>query len=193
MLSRRLMSTTLTMSSRKAANASQIPLQAKGQVEQTKHEAGPSSAKRRTPLTVDSLRYVRPEDAPYLPAARLPARPLAGRSSRLVEAAAVSMSTPELTPCALLSDRPLARARALARPSVLEVEYAVRGAVPQKAATYADKLAKGEKLPFDKIVYANIGTPQQKGLDQKPITWWRQVRRVTRVLIAPRILSLIRP
>ena len=60
MLSRRLLSTTLTMSSRKAANASQIPLQAKGQVEQTKNEAaGPSSTKRRTPLTVDSLRFVR--------------------------------------------------------------------------------------------------------------------------------------
>lgn len=67
---------------------------------------------------------------------------------------------------------------------MLEVEYAVRGAVPQKAATYADKLAKGEKLPFDKIVYANIGNPQQKGLDQKPITWWRQVRRVVGMTFA---------
>lgn len=58
MLSRRLLSTTLAMSSRKAANASQIPLQAKKQVEQTKHEAGPSNGQRRTPLTVDSLRSV---------------------------------------------------------------------------------------------------------------------------------------
>lgn len=62
------------------------------------------------------------------------------------------------------------------RPSVLEVEYAVRGAVPQKAGALAAQLANGDKLPFDKIVYANIGNPQQKGLNQKPITWWRQVR-----------------
>ena len=64
----------------------------------------------------------------------------------------------------------------MSRPSVLEVEYAVRGAVPQKAGDYANRLAAGEKLPFDKIVYANIGNPQQKGLNQKPITWWRQAR-----------------
>lgn len=59
---------------------------------------------------------------------------------------------------------------------MLEVEYAVRGAVPQKAGALAAQLANGDKLPFDKIVYANIGNPQQKGLNQKPITWWRQVR-----------------
>lgn len=34
---------------------------------------------------------------------------------------------------------------------------------------------KEEKLPFDKVVTANIGNPQQRGLDQKPITFWRQV------------------
>jgi alanine transaminase len=33
----------------------------------------------------------------------------------------------------------------------------------------------GEQLPFDKVVTANIGNPQQRGLDQKPITFWRQV------------------
>jgi uncharacterized membrane protein YdbT with pleckstrin-like domain len=30
-------------------------------------------------------------------------------------------------------------------------------------------------LGFDKVVTANIGNPQQKGLDQRPITFWRQV------------------
>jgi alanine transaminase len=62
-----------------------------------------------------------------------------------------------------------------ASPAVLKVEYAVRGAVPQKATEYSLQLAKGKDLPFKKIVTANIGNPQQAGLDQKPITWWRQV------------------
>lgn len=62
-------------------------------------------------------------------------------------------------------------------PAVLDVEYAVRGAVPQKAAQYEQDLVSGKaNLPFKKIVNANIGNPQLKGLDQKPITWWRQVR-----------------
>ena len=60
---------------------------------------------------------------------------------------------------------------------MLEVEYAVRGAVPQRATAYDKQLqdGKGGDLPFKKIVNANIGNPQLKGLDQKPITWWRQV------------------
>ena len=71
--------------------------------------------------------------------------------------------------------------------TVLEVEYAVRGELALKADKYSQQLASplaagssgGEspssKLPFDKVVTANIGNPQQKGLDQKPITYWRQV------------------
>lgn len=62
------------------------------------------------------------------------------------------------------------------RPAVLKVEYAVRGAVPLKAGELQQRLDKGDKLPFSKIVSANIGNPQQTGLNQKPITWWRQVR-----------------
>lgn len=60
---------------------------------------------------------------------------------------------------------------------MLEVEYAVRGAVPQRATAYDKQLQEGNggDLPFKKIVNANIGNPQLKGLDQKPITWWRQV------------------
>lgn len=63
-------------------------------------------------------------------------------------------------------------------PAVLDVEYAVRGELAVKADTYQHQLAeegKNCKLPFDKIVTANIGNPQQKGLDQIPITYWRQV------------------
>ncbi len=39
---------------------------------------------------------------------------------------------------------------------------------------YCARLAKGDtSLPFDKVISANIGNPQQ--LDQKPITFFRQV------------------
>jgi len=44
-----------------------------------------------------------------------------------------------------------------------------------KSEQYRAKLAKGEgkDLPFDTVIAANIGNPQQ--LDQKPITFFRQV------------------
>ena len=63
--------------------------------------------------------------------------------------------------------------------AILSVEYAVRGELAIKAEEYSQVLKKGgqeaEGLPFEKVVTANIGNPQQKGLDQKPITFWRQV------------------
>jgi hypothetical protein len=61
--------------------------------------------------------------------------------------------------------------------NVKDVQYAVRGELATKADVYQQKIAKGETdgLGFDKVVTANIGNPQQKGLDQKPITFWRQV------------------
>ena len=91
--------------------------------------------------------------------------------------------------------------------SILDVEYAVRGELAIKADKYAQMLKhkqggqgkdeggmtsrqgeSGERgakqqesaqddLPFDKVVTANIGNPQQRGLDQKPITFWRQASR----------------
>lgn len=72
-------------------------------------------------------------------------------------------------------------------PAVLDVQYAVRGELALRAEDYMQKLASAEgsssssssgkaaNLPFDKVVTANIGNPQQKGLDQVPITYWRQV------------------
>ncbi|ORY32132.1 transaminase [Naematelia encephala] len=64
-------------------------------------------------------------------------------------------------------------------PTILDVHYAVRGELALKADKYAHDLAAtgGAKpaLPFDKVVTANIGNPQQRGLDQVPITYWRQV------------------
>lgn len=60
-------------------------------------------------------------------------------------------------------------------PHVKAAKYAVRGEIPIKAEEYRVKLARGEgkDLPFDKVISANIGNPQQ--LDQQPITFFRQV------------------
>lgn len=65
-------------------------------------------------------------------------------------------------------------------PHVREAQYAVRGELATRAESYRAKLKKGhpptppdESLPFDKVISANIGNPQQ--LDQKPITFFRQV------------------
>ncbi|KAH0538018.1 hypothetical protein FGG08_005379 [Glutinoglossum americanum] len=60
-------------------------------------------------------------------------------------------------------------------PHVKEAKYAVRGELAVRAETYRSQLAQqqGGSLPFDKIISANIGNPQQ--LDQKPITFFRQV------------------
>jgi alanine transaminase len=60
-------------------------------------------------------------------------------------------------------------------PHVRTAQYAVRGLIPQRAEQYRAQIAKGEgkDLPFDDIIFANIGNPQQ--LDQKPITFFRQV------------------
>ncbi|KAK0498881.1 alanine aminotransferase [Armillaria luteobubalina] len=61
-------------------------------------------------------------------------------------------------------------------PSVLKVQYAVRGELAIKAEEYRNKLKEADHgLPFDRIISSNIGNPQQKGLDQPPITFTRQV------------------
>ncbi|KAI9844619.1 MAG: hypothetical protein M1837_005471 [Sclerophora amabilis] len=64
-------------------------------------------------------------------------------------------------------------------PHVKEAKYAVRGELAIRAESYRQKLARhpptppDETLPFDHVISANIGNPQQ--LDQKPITFFRQV------------------
>jgi alanine transaminase len=61
-------------------------------------------------------------------------------------------------------------------PALLKVEYAVRGELAIKAESYREQLDNpNHGLPFDRIISANIGNPQAKGLDQKPITFARQV------------------
>ncbi|KAI9774168.1 MAG: hypothetical protein M1840_005261 [Geoglossum simile] len=60
-------------------------------------------------------------------------------------------------------------------PHVKAARYAVRGELAVRAEAYRAKLAQSQdgSLPFEKIISANIGNPQQ--LDQKPITFFRQV------------------
>ncbi|KAJ7714158.1 alanine aminotransferase [Mycena metata] len=60
------------------------------------------------------------------------------------------------------------------------VQYAVRGELAIKAEVLRDQLKSGgADLPFDKVISSNIGNPQQKGLDQPPITFTRQVAALT--------------
>nr|POF17848.1 putative alanine aminotransferase, mitochondrial [Quercus suber] len=63
-------------------------------------------------------------------------------------------------------------------PNVKEARYAVRGELAIKSEEYRAQLAsgKGKDLPFDSVISANIGNPQQLG--QKPITFFRQVASI---------------
>ena len=59
-------------------------------------------------------------------------------------------------------------------PRVVAAEYAVRGELAVRSEQYKAAHAKGDtSLPFTQVINANIGNPQQ--LDQKPITFFRQV------------------
>ena len=72
-------------------------------------------------------------------------------------------------------------------PHIREAQYAVRGELAIKSEEYRAQLKKSQgqdggqrpptppdsPLPFDTVISANIGNPQQ--LDQKPITFFRQV------------------
>lgn len=65
-------------------------------------------------------------------------------------------------------------------PHIKEAKYAVRGELATRAEAYRARLAEGNSkssqekpLPFNKVIAANIGNPQQ--LEQKPITFFRQV------------------
>ncbi|KAH9543870.1 hypothetical protein CY35_13G088400 [Sphagnum magellanicum] len=59
-------------------------------------------------------------------------------------------------------------------PKVLKCEYAVRGEIVTRAQLLQQELmTKPSSLPFDEIVYCNIGNPQ--ALNQQPITFFREV------------------
>ncbi|KAH9626662.1 hypothetical protein KSS87_014577 [Heliosperma pusillum] len=59
-------------------------------------------------------------------------------------------------------------------PKVLKCEYAVRGEIVTQAEKLQEQLKQQpESLPFDEILYCNIGNPQSLG--QHPITFFREV------------------
>ncbi|CAM6087577.1 unnamed protein product [Calypogeia fissa] len=59
-------------------------------------------------------------------------------------------------------------------PKVLNAEYAVRGEIVARSAVLQQELSsKKSSLPFDEIIYLNIGNPQALG--QQPITFFREV------------------
>ncbi|KAK7845210.1 alanine aminotransferase 2 [Quercus suber] len=59
-------------------------------------------------------------------------------------------------------------------PKVLKCEYAVRGEIVTLAQRLQQELqVKPGSLPFDEILYCNIGNPQSLG--QQPITFFREV------------------
>lgn len=60
----------------------------------------------------------------------------------------------------------------IARP-LIRTEYAVRGAIADKAAMMKKQMEQGVKFPFDKITHLNVGNPQDLG--QKPISFNREV------------------
>jgi len=73
-------------------------------------------------------------------------------------------------------------------PAVHNVQYAVRGELAIKSEEFREALKDPNStlsLPFSKVVSSNIGNPQQKGLDQPPITFGRQVRLPLPVLRLP--------
>ncbi|KAJ8465637.1 hypothetical protein OPV22_028189 [Ensete ventricosum] len=59
-------------------------------------------------------------------------------------------------------------------PKVLKCQYAVRGAIVSHAQRLQQQLQASQgSLPFDEILYCNIGNPQSLG--QQPITFFREV------------------
>ena len=88
-----------------------------------------------------------------------------------------SLPLPSFISKRLFSDTPKLRSLDITNinQNVVNAQYAVRGELAIKSEQYRAQLAKGEgkDLPFDAVISANIGNPQQ--LDQKPITFFRQV------------------
>ncbi|AOA63257.1 Alanine transaminase [Komagataella phaffii CBS 7435] len=77
-------------------------------------------------------------------------------------------------------------------PHTVNAKYAVRGKIPTKAELLRNQLNDVDhKLPFTKIISANIGNPQQ--LDQKPLTFYRQILALLQyppLLDDPRVASI---
>ncbi|KAK4591522.1 hypothetical protein RGQ29_021648 [Quercus rubra] len=84
------------------------------------------------------------------------------------------LSSSSMAPCS--SSNPSAPSVTLdnINPKVLKCEYAVRGEIVTLAQRLQQELqVKPGSLPFDEILYCNIGNPQSLG--QQPITFFREV------------------
>ena len=56
---------------------------------------------------------------------------------------------------------------------VVRAQYAVRGEIVGRAQQFQEQLRKDpHSLPFDRVLFCNIGNPQQLG--QTPITYFRR-------------------
>nr|AIT69946.1 alanine transaminase [Melanothamnus japonicus] len=72
-------------------------------------------------------------------------------------------------------------------PALVKMEYAVRGPIVQRAEQITEQLNKKDEsssLPFDQVIYCNIGNPQSVG--QQPVTFLRQVLSI---LVCPSLIS----
>jgi len=59
-------------------------------------------------------------------------------------------------------------------PKCTNIDYAVRGPIVARAVALQTELASDpEKVPFEELIFCNIGNPQALG--QKPVTFFRQV------------------
>ncbi|KAI7203502.1 hypothetical protein KC365_g18229, partial [Hortaea werneckii] len=112
----------------------------------------------------------RMNDSPY---SRTPTMPLQGPNG-------ASLPLPDFVEKRLFSSTPQQKSLTIdnINQNVRKAKYAVRGELAVKSEEYRAKLQKGEgkDLPFDSVISANIGNPQQ--LDQKPITFFRQVASI---------------
>ncbi|CAN6219514.1 unnamed protein product [Urochloa humidicola] len=102
---------------------------------------------------------------PIAPAQRRPAPPVGAAAAMMASMArAISTAAPG-TPAVSLDT---------INPKVLKCEYAVRGEIVTHAQNLQQELQKNpDALPFDEILYCNIGNPQSLG--QQPVTYFREV------------------
>ncbi|XP_062190128.1 alanine aminotransferase 2-like [Phragmites australis] len=106
-----------------------------------------------------------PAPAPYHPSSTA-AAPAAAMAMAMATAMARAMSTAAAGAPAVSLDT--------INPKVLKCEYAVRGEIVTHAQNLQQELLENpESLPFDEILYCNIGNPQSLG--QQPVTFFREV------------------
>ncbi|PUZ72922.1 hypothetical protein GQ55_2G434400 [Panicum hallii var. hallii] len=102
--------------------------------------------------------------SPLAPAPRHPAPPVGAAAMAAALARTMSTAAAGTPPVSLNT----------INPKVLKCEYAVRGEIVTHAQNLQQELQKNpDSLPFDEILYCNIGNPQSLG--QQPVTYFREV------------------